>query len=197
MLSLILAVNLALVNRTRYNALKMPDSSGSSGDDSDRGDGVRTLRDMLSRDIRIMQYVSSNADGTSSMGSGGISGGTEYPSSHIKVEVSDLYRRKRELGTQIKELESALLGSGTGGGSGGDLSSDLVRIIEEQFKMYENIAAKVAVIHRRVEEEKQAIRAELRANPDGKGDPWCVCSGSPFPHPLFGSISLFSLMKIP
>ncbi len=217
----------------RFNALKVPD--GSAGDYDSIGGGVvgsgrggggmggmggvvsgsfeseRTLRDMVTRDIHIMQYVSASdsgagagggglgsggsggAGGAGGGGAGGSGGGgsgiggmdggdvgmgggsaVEFPSSHVKVEVADLYRRKRDLGTQIRELESALLG---GGGGGGDLSSDLVRILEEQFRMYEHVAAKMAVIHRRVEEEKEAIRAELRANPDGSVDPWCVFWG--------------------
>ena len=153
----------------KYHALKLADASVDEYSNS--GDGTRTLREILTRDIRIMQYVTANDAGGGTIGANETS---EYPSSHMEVEVNDLYRRKRELAIQIRELESALLDNATAASSDGDLSSDLVRIIEEQFKMYEHIAAKVAVIHRRVEEEKQAIRAELRANPDGKGDPWYV-----------------------
>jgi hypothetical protein len=165
----------------KYKALKLPDGTSSNdatGVRKDVGtDVARNLRDVLTRDQRIMQYVltDSSSSGTTSDGLA-----TNFPSSHIQVEVSDLFRRKRELGTQIRELESALSGSTMGlGSNGGNLSSDLVRIIEEQFRMYESIAAKIAVIHRRVEEEKTAIRAELRANPEGKVDPWLEVKADP------------------
>ena len=153
----------------KYNALKVPDGSASDyRSDLGRSDSSQTLRDLLTRDIRIMQYVSKSDGGSVGLGMGSGNVG-EFPSTHIKVEVRDLYRRKHNLAVQIRELESALL---TPAGEGGDLSTDLVHIIEEQYKMYESIAAKIAVIYQRVEEEKQAIRAGLRANPDGKTDPW-------------------------